>query len=82
MIVTVQLFAVLKESLGDTIEIELPEPATVGGLRERFLALHPRFRPAAKSLNIAVDLQYSQDDEPIRPGQEVAIFPPVSGGAP
>ncbi len=80
MIVTVQLFASLKESLGDTIEIEVAEPVTVSSLLERFLELNPQFREAAGNLNVAVDLEYSHEDVPILPGQEVAIFPPVSGG--
>jgi molybdopterin converting factor subunit 1 len=80
MIVTVQLFASLKESLGDTIEIEVPEPVTVNALLERFVELHPQFKDAMNNLNVAVDLHYSQENTEIRPGQEVAIFPPVSGG--
>ncbi|MCZ6474582.1 MAG: MoaD/ThiS family protein [SAR324 cluster bacterium] len=80
MIVTVQLFASLKETLGDTIDIEVPEPVTVTSLVQRFVELHPQFASAAGNLNVAVDLEYSRDDTPILPGQEVAMFPPVSGG--
>jgi len=80
MIVKVQLFASLKEELGENIEIDVPEPVTVGKLLDTFLALAPRFEPARQSLNVAVDLEYSQEDQTILAGQEVAIFPPVSGG--
>jgi molybdopterin converting factor subunit 1 len=80
MIVTIQLFASLKETLGDTIDIELPEPVTVGSLMQKFVELHPEFKDAATALNVAVDLEYVTENAPILPGQEVAMFPPVSGG--
>ena len=53
---------------------------TVTSLVQRFVELHPQFASAAGNLNVAVDLEYSRDDTPILPGQEVAMFPPVSGG--
>ena len=80
MVVTIQLFASLKETLGDTIDIDLPEPVTVGSLMQKFVELHPEFKDAAAALNVAVDLEYVTENAPILPGQEVAMFPPVSGG--
>lgn len=80
MIVKVHLFAMLKERLGESIELDVPEPVSVGALLRRFLERHPEFRGMERSLNVAVDQDYARTDEPIRPGAEVAIFPPVSGG--
>lgn len=80
MIVTVQLFASLREGLGHTIDIDVPEPVTVGSLLDKFVELHPQFKDAVGALNVAVDLEYSQSNVKITAGQEVAIFPPVSGG--
>jgi molybdopterin converting factor subunit 1 len=80
MRVEVQLFASLKEHLGDSIVLEVPEPVTVASLLQHFAAAHPRFKTALPSLNVAVDLNYARPEDPIGPGQEVAIFPPVSGG--
>jgi molybdopterin converting factor subunit 1 len=80
MRVEVQLFASLKENIGDTIVLEVPEPVTVGRLLQRFAEEHPRFKTALPHLNVAVDLNYARADDPIAAGQEVAIFPPVSGG--
>lgn len=80
MRVKVKLFAVLKEHLGEEVELELAEPATVGALLERFGESYPQFRSALGSLNVAVDQTYARKDEPIAAGQELAIFPPVSGG--
>jgi len=80
MKVTVQLFASLKEALGETVDVEVPEPLPVARLSERFIADHPQYSDAARNLNVAVDLTYARDNEEIAPGQEVAMFPPVSGG--
>ena len=80
MRVKVKLFAMLKEQLGEEVELELVEPATVGSLLERFGADYPQFRGALASLNVAVDQTYARPHEPIAAGQELAIIPPVSGG--
>ena len=79
--IKVKLFAVLKEQLGEEIDLEVPEPATARSLLDSFLAAHPQFAGARNSLNVAVDHSYSREDQPISAGQEVAIFPPVSGGS-
>lgn len=80
MVVTVQLFASLRELVGDTAQIDVEEPVTVGRLMEKFLDLNPKLRGAEASLNVAVDQIYATAEQVILPDQEVAIFPPVSGG--
>ncbi|MDH5752676.1 MAG: MoaD/ThiS family protein [Deltaproteobacteria bacterium] len=80
MKITIKLFAMLKESLGEEVELEVPDPVTVGRMLELFCSEHPRFAPALPSLKVAVDHVYAMNDEEIRAGQEVAIIPPVSGG--
>jgi molybdopterin synthase catalytic subunit len=74
MLVSVRLFAGLRERAGSgRIEVELPEPATVGDLLAA-LELGPR------SCVAAVNREYAAPDAPIAPGDEVALVPPVSGG--
>ena len=73
-------FAYLREALGDSVELDVPEPVTSLRLIEHFLRTYPQFRDAEASLNLAVDQNYVREDVAIRPGQELAIFPPVSGG--
>ena len=80
MKITVQLFASLREQLGERVEIDVPEPATALGLLETFVTLYPQFKSAQGNLNVAVNQEYAAGDRPIPPGAEVAIFPPVSGG--
>ncbi len=80
MLVTIQLFANLREQLGESVQLDLSPPACVGDLRREFLNRYPQFRGMAASLNVALDLDYAEDEREIRPDQEIAIFPPVSGG--
>jgi len=75
MLVSVRLFAGLRERAGsERIEVDLPEGATVGDLLAA-MELAPR------SCVAAVNREYAGPDTPIGAGDEVALVPPVSGGA-
>ena len=75
MEVKVRLFAGLRQRAGsDHVSVELSEPATVADLLAA-LDLPPR------SCVVAVNREYVPGDRPIAPGDEVALIPPVSGGA-
>lgn len=80
MKVDVLLFASLKEQLGETIALDVPEPVTVSRLLKMFGERFPQFQKALPHLNVAVNLEYRVGDQPIPAGAEVALFPPVSGG--
>ncbi len=74
MRLSVRLFAGLKERAGaPTADLELPDPATVADVRSAFGVEGPYI--------VAVNRVYAGDEEPVRPGDEVALIPPVSGGA-
>jgi molybdopterin synthase catalytic subunit/molybdopterin converting factor small subunit len=73
----VKLFAMLRERAGrDSIEVELPEGSTVGDLLGELADLI-----GAMPVRAAVNREYSLDGEQLRDGDEVALIPPVSGGA-
>jgi len=75
MEVSVRLFAGLKQRAGsDRVRVDLPDPATVADLL-RAMDLPER------SCVVAVNREYAAADRPIAPGDEVALIPPVSGGA-
>jgi molybdopterin synthase catalytic subunit len=75
MEVEVRLFAGLRQRAGtDRVRVQLPEPATVSDLLAA-MDLPPR------SCVVAVNREYVAGDRPIEPGDEVALIPPVSGGA-
>lgn len=80
MMVDVLLFASLKEGLGDNVALDVPEPVTVSALLRAFGERFPKYKSALPHLNVAVNLEYQVGDQPIPPGAEVALFPPVSGG--
>jgi molybdopterin converting factor subunit 1 len=81
MRVSVRLFAGLRERAGtDRLEIELPDDAKVADVLAAMAdtpvgALRPR------ECVVAVNREYADADEPVRAGDEVALVPPVSGGA-
>ena len=62
--------------------LELPEGATVGHLAGEMLRLHPTMCSRPSSLVVAVNQEYQDHDHPLHDGDEVALIPPVSGGAP
>jgi molybdopterin synthase catalytic subunit len=80
MTVDILLFASLKEQLGETVALDVPEPVTVSALLRSFGERFPQFRSALPHLNVAVNLEYQVGDHAIPAGAEVALFPPVSGG--
>ena len=82
MSVKVLYFASLKEALGIGHEtLDLPAGVTtVGGLRD-WLSSHGRDQLAgAKNLRCAVNQDMAGADAIVRDGDEIAFFPPVTGG--
>lgn len=59
---------------------DLPENATVADLLARLEASDPRFVQAGKRARVAVDTEFATPETPLRPGSEVALLPPMSGG--
>jgi molybdopterin converting factor subunit 1 len=82
MPVTVIYFAAARDAAGVARERLDPPPATVGALRRQLLELKPGLRAVLERSRVAVDGQFAEDETPVRDGAEVAILPPVAGGAP
>ena len=83
MTVTVRLFAILRERAGsDSVEIELPEDATVDDALTA-LAERPGLAELLERMPVrmAVNRDYADSDTPLAAGDELALVPPVSGGA-
>ena len=81
MNVSVLLFAGAAEKAG-TRKLDLAwEPGdTVGRVRDRVVALHPGLAAMVPSLMYAVDENYADEGDAVKPGATVALIPPVSGG--
>jgi molybdopterin converting factor subunit 1 len=77
---TVQLFASYAESFGSqSLNIQIDEGATVRDLVGR-LRLLPGAETLPASPRVAVNRKFASADQPIHPGDEVALIPPVAGG--
>jgi MoaE-MoaD fusion protein len=75
MVVSVRLFAGLRERAGrDRVEVELPDGAVVSDLLAAMDV-------APRSCVVAINREYADEQAVVRPGDEVALVPPVSGGA-
>jgi molybdopterin synthase sulfur carrier subunit len=82
MSVKVLYFAGLKETLGLSGEtVDLPEGVgTVGSLRDWLVGQGRGALATAKNLRGAVNQDMARLDAAIQDGDEVAFFPPVTGG--
>ncbi|HYP00413.1 MAG TPA: molybdenum cofactor biosynthesis protein MoaE [Pyrinomonadaceae bacterium] len=75
-------FGAARETVGrDREDMEVSAPATAASVFEEVLAAHPALRRFGRSLLVAVNEEYAGTQVEVRAGDEVAIFPPVSGGA-
>ena len=76
MAITVKYFASLREKLGRGEEQIAPEGiATARDVWNRCV----KTEPPLKTL-VAINLEYAGWDSPAKDGDEVAFFPPVTGG--
>ena len=78
-------FAWLRQRTGLAEETVSPpaEVRTVAELVEWLRGRGPGYAEALKDarvVKVAVNQEYVRPDHPLKPGDEVAIFPPVTGG--
>lgn len=79
--ITVRFFASLRQAVGtDHLERQVPEGSTVAGLMAGLADEFPAVPVAAGTVYAAVNKSYAGRDVELREGDEVALFPPVSGG--
>ncbi len=82
MRVRVLLFATFRETVGEAEVAWSAEPGTtVGAFLDAFLRTYPGLAPHRGSLMVAVNQAFAERDAVLRDGDEVALLPPVSGGA-
>lgn len=79
--VTVRFFARFRELVGRSEQtVEMPAGGSVADLVER-LRDSEGLRDLPERPAVAVNLEYAEHDQPLRHGDEVALIPPVAGGA-
>lgn len=74
--VTIRYFASLREKVGRTEQVfEIKSEDTAAALFVRATGL-----PLPANTLIAINQAYADTGQRVRPGDEVAFFPPVTGG--
>jgi molybdopterin converting factor subunit 1 len=81
MRISVRLFAGLRERAGaDRVDVELPDGASVADLLAA-MGTTPVGELAPRSCIVAINREYADADAVVGETDEVALVPPVSGGA-
>jgi molybdopterin synthase catalytic subunit/molybdopterin converting factor small subunit len=81
MEVTVRTFATLREASADRVTLRLPDGATATDAWQAMVERHPGLAPHRAFTRVARNGSYASWDEALADGDEVALLPPVSGGA-
>jgi molybdopterin synthase catalytic subunit len=78
----IRLFAMQRELAGTReVAVDLPDEADVAAAWDALVALHPGLAPGASSVRFARNGAYADGTTRLAEGDEVAMIPPVSGGA-
>ncbi len=82
MRVRVHLFARYREVAGkEQVDLDLPEGGTVETAWKAIVTLHPQLEQYRAFTLFAVGHDYVEPDHTLKPGDELLLFPPVSGGS-
>lgn len=83
MKIQLRFFASLREALGASGSLELPATATVGQARDTLIAQGAPFDAVlarGRALRAALNQTLCEESAPLKDGDELAFFPPVTGG--
>ncbi|MDE3195171.1 MAG: molybdenum cofactor biosynthesis protein MoaE [Acidobacteriota bacterium] len=83
MTIKVLFFGLLKDVCGRAEDVlELPAGSTLRSVFDRYAAEFPKLGGMAKTTVLARNHEFASPDDVLAEGDEVALLPPVSGGAP
>lgn len=81
MQVRVAYFAMLRDLAGSDSELfDLPDGSSVGMLLEAVGERHPDIAARRKHIAVVSGESYIDTGHKLKPGEEIALIPPVSGG--
>ena len=79
----VLFFAQLREQLNSSgVSLQLDSPCSVAELQQQLLNDHPQWQPIFANSQVLASVNQTLVDTSatVQPGDEVAFFPPVTGG--
>lgn len=80
MLVRLLAFGIAKDILDDhVLNVDLTPGTTIAELKAMLVDDYPDFEKL-RSIRLAINENYVEDDQIILPNDEVVIIPPVSGG--
>ena len=81
MELNIRLFATLRDRAGQSnIRVTVSSPATVQTLLDAIELTYPKLAPSLPTVLVAINKNFAFPETLIKKGDEVALFPPVSGG--
>lgn len=81
MMVHVRFFAVAREWMGTAAaDLSLPDGSTTEAVWDELARRQPKIASWRGRLRLAINDEYAAAPVVLRPGDEVAVIPPVSGG--
>ncbi|MFQ5794635.1 MAG: molybdopterin converting factor subunit 1 [Candidatus Bipolaricaulia bacterium] len=79
--VKVRLFSTVREIVGEReLYLSVGTEATVAAVWHELVEQHPSLDRLSGSVRAAVNQEHTDFDRALHPEDEVALFPPVSGG--
>lgn len=74
------LFASLKDEVGPTFRVDVPDGTNVASLRTSLALAHPAFARFGRRALVAINEAYARETDLLHDGDVVAVLPPVAGG--
>ena len=83
MEIVVRFFALYRDRAGrNSVALQLPGGATVADMIAEVRSQFPSLAPPHVKIVTAVNADYAEPEIVLRPGDDVCLIPPVSGGLP
>ena len=77
----IRFFALYRERAGlNELSLDLPQNSTVADLTAEVRRRFPNLAPPQVNIVVAVNADYAEAETVLKPGDDVCLIPPVSGG--